>query len=262
MNVARRAPACYGAGMIPVFDLHNFCEGLPAEVQRGFDKVSKYRTVDAGAAIVRTGDTRHFVHQLVAGQVIYCSYDSRGRETVTAAMKPGDWIGLSEVFTDGPAMADVVATSPVELRTIARRDFEALLDAHPVIARHLLKLFSLRFSIVYRLAQDQRELTLKERLLKMLYLLAFRPGHSDGRQPDEGQADGGLPEPDAAIDLSQDDLAKMLAASRQTLNRLLKELEHEGLLTLGYRSIRLAARQRIEREYDYLFTANAGGELG
>jgi CRP/FNR family transcriptional regulator, cyclic AMP receptor protein len=223
--------------MIPIFDLHNFCEGLPADVQREIDKVSKYRTIEAGAAIVRVGDTRHFIHQLVEGHVIYCSCDSRGRETVTAVMKPGDWIGLSEVFTDGPAMADVVAATAVQLRTIARRDFEGLLDAHPVIARHLLKLFSLRFGIVYRLAQDQRELTLKERLLKMLYLLAFRQGQSG---------------PAAAIDMSQDELAKVLAASRQTLNRLLKELEHEGLLTLGYRSIRMAARHKIERSYRYL----------
>ena len=229
--------------MIPVFDLHNFCEGLSADIQQEFDNVSKYRKIDAGAVVVRAGDTRHFSHQLIAGQVICCSCDSRGRETVTAVMKPGDWVGLSEVFTNAPAMADVVATAPVELRTIARRDFEALLDAYPVIAHHLLKLFSLRFSIVYMLAQDQRELTLKERLLKMLYRLAFSNGQ---------------PEPDAPIDLSQDDLAKMLAASRQTLNRLLKELEHEGLLTLGYRTIRLSERHRIERQYDHLFPPNPG----
>ena len=228
--------------MIPIFDLHNFCEGLPAEVQRKIDKASKYRTVNAGTAIIRNGDSHPFVHQLVSGHVIYCSCDSRGRETVTAVMKPGDWIGLSEVFTDAPAMADVVASTTVQMRTIPRRDFETLLDAYPIIAKHLLKLFSLRFSIVYRLAQDQRELSLKERLVKMLYLLAFPPGQTGPAMP---------------IALSQDDLARMLAASRQTLNRLLKELEHEGLLTLGYRTIQMATRQKIERSsYQYLLVAD------
>ena len=223
--------------MIPIFDLHNFCDALPPDVQRALDAVSKYRSVPAGAAILRIGDCGQPVHQLVRGQVIYSSCDSRGRETITASMHAGDWIGLSEVFTEGPAMADVIATTPVELRKIARRDFDALIDRHPVIARQLLKMFSLRFSAVYRLAQDQRELSLKDRLLKMLYLLAFRQNQ---------------PGPAATIALAQNDLAKMLAASRQTLNRLLRELEDEGLLTLGYRSIHLADRQRILRHYAWL----------
>lgn len=228
--------------MIPIYDLHNFFDALSAPIRAEFDSVSRYRQVKAGTVLVRTGDIRDTLSQIVEGAVRYCSCDSRGRETVTATMKQGDWIGLSEILTGIPAMVDVIATTPVRLRTIARRDFEVLLDRHPVVARRLLRLFGLRFALVYRLAQDRSELTLRERLLKMLYILSF-----DQAQPVEA-ADGGT-----LIRLSQDELAKMLAASRQTLNRLLRTLEQEGLVSLGYRTIRLAPRPQLERSYGYLF---------
>lgn len=225
--------------MLPVFDLHSFDDGLPPEVRAQFDRVSRYRDVRAGAVIVRTGDRRESLHQIVEGQVKYCSCDRSGRETVSATMKPGDWIGLSEIFAGIPALVDAVAITPARLRTVARTDFEALIDRHPVIARKLLRLFSLRFSIMYRTAQDRHQLSLRERLLKLLHMLSFEAA---ANQP------GGA----AVIRASQEDLAKMLAASRQTLNRLLRQFEREGLVRLGYRSIRLADPQRLGRDYGFL----------
>lgn len=222
--------------MLPVFDLHNFYDGLPADVRAQFDRVSRYGNVRAGTVVVRTGDRRESLHQIVEGQVKYCSYDRSGRESVSATMKPGDWIGLSEIFAGIPALVDAVAITPARLRTVTKPDFEALIDRHPVIARKLLRLFSLRFSIMYRTAQDQHQLSLNERLLKLLHMLSFE---EDAQEP------GGA----AVIRISQEDLAKMLAASRQTLNRLLRQFEREGLLELGYRSIRLADPRRLERDY-------------
>jgi len=122
------------------------------------------------------------------------------------------------VFSGKPAMANVVAMSDVQLRAIDHRDFDAILNRHPIILRHLLQIFVSRFDFVYRIAQDRNELTLKERLLKLLFSLS--------RDTSDIRA-------------SQEDLAKMLAASRQALNRLLKELEQEGVLQRGYRSIRV-----------------------
>jgi CRP-like cAMP-binding protein len=226
--------------MQPVFNLHNFYDGLPLSVRAEFDNVSRYRNLEEGAVVVRTGDRRESLHQLLEGQVKYCSYDRAGRETVSAMMKPGDWIGLSEVFAGIPALVDAIATTPARLRTIARSDFEALLDRHPIIARELLRLFSLRFSIMYRTAQDHHQLTLEERLVKLLHLLSFEAGA--GERSGQG----------VVIRASQEDLAKMLAASRQTLNRLLRQLEKDGLVQLGYRSIILPDLHRIERKYVHL----------
>lgn len=140
-------------------------------------------------------------------------------------MKSGDWIGLSELFTALPAMSDVIALSPVRLRTIRQRDFEALMNRHPAIARQLLRLLSLRFSVMYYLDIDRNALTLKERLLKTLYVLSF----SHGKRINDSQ--------NIVIEMSQDDLNKVLVASRQNLNKVRKELEREGLLKVNYGSI-------------------------
>ena len=170
--------------MITIHNIHNFFDDLPATIRADFESVSQYRQFKASTVLVRTGDVRESLSQLVEGEVKYCSYDSRGRETITAMMKKGDWIGLSELLIGIPAMTDAIATSPVRLRTIRHRDFERLLNRHPVVARNLLRLFGLRFAIVYRLAQDRYELTLRERLLKTLYFLSF--GASDGALPISG----------------------------------------------------------------------------
>lgn len=221
--------------------MHNFFDLLPAAVQEEFAAVSTFRKVGQGSMIVRAGERRDTLHQLVQGKVKYCSCDYHGRETVTAYMKDGDWIGLSEIFTGMPAMSDVVALSPLRLRTIGKRDFEALMDRHPVIARQLLRLFSLRFSAIYCLGQDRSALTLKERLLKTLYTLSF-----DGNRTGDAEI---------VIRMSQEELGKVMAASRQSLNRLLRELEREGLISLGYGTIRLPGRDRISQRYGYLVGA-------
>lgn len=223
--------------MIPVRDMHNFFDALPAEVKREIDAVSSFRNVGRESVLVRAGETRDDLYQLISGRVKYRSCDYHGRETVITFMKQGDWVGLSEIFSGIPAMADVVALSPIRLRTVSKRDFEALLDRHPVIARNLLRLFSLRFSAIYCAGQDRNALTLKERLLKTLYTLCVGAGNADG---------------EIVIRMSQDELSKMLFASRQTLNRLLRELQNEGFVRLGYGAIALLGKSNIERRYSYL----------
>lgn len=234
--------------MIAVPNLHNFFDELPAQVRAEFDRVSHYRQEKAGTVLVHRGDMRGTLSQIVDGEAKVSSFDSRGRETVAATLKTGDWFGLSEALIGIPSMVDTIAITPARLRIVARRDFDALLERHPIIARQLLRLFCHRFAIVYRTAQDRHELPLSERLLKMLYLLSFE--HA-------ARHDGG----DAAeLRMAQDELAKMLAVSRQTLNRELRSLERGGLLTLGYRSIRLAPRARLLARYPHLFGMPDGNE--
>ena len=230
--------------MIPFSNMHNFSAELPTEVLDAIDKSSNYRSISAGTTIVHGGDVCNELYQICSGEARYCSVDTQGRETVAAFVKEGDWIGLSELFTGLPAMSDVEATRNVRLRVIRKPDFELLIDQHPVIARQLLRLLSLRFSAMYYLNVDRTALSLKERAVKTLYTLSFSHGKH------------GQNEDDILIELSQEELGKVLAVSRQNLNRVLKELEREGLLSLSYGAIRLKGLHGILSQYGHLVDVN------
>lgn len=226
--------------------MHNFSAELPTEVLDAIDNSSTYRTITAGTTIVRSGDICGELYQICSGEARYCSVDAQGRETVAAFVKEGDWIGLSELFTGLPAMSDVEATLNVRLRVIRKPDFDLLIDQHPVIARQLLRLLSLRFSAMYYLNVDRTALTLKERAIKTLYTLSFSHGKHNQNPKDD----------DILIELSQEELGKVLAVSRQNLNRVLKELEREGLLSLSYGAIRLRGLKGIINHYSHLVDVN------
>ncbi|MBP8155173.1 MAG: Crp/Fnr family transcriptional regulator [Nitrospira sp.] len=226
--------------VIPVNNMHNFLCALPEEIQAEFDRVSTFSDAQPGETLVRAGDFYHHLYQLCKGSVRCSSCDHQGRETIAAFMKDGDWIGLSETFSSLPSAVDVVVLSPLRLRAVKHRDFMALLDRYPAISRHLLRQFSLRFSAMFRSDIDNKGLTMKERLLKTLYLLSVSHGRYSGDE---------LP---VHIDISQEELSKLVGAPRQNMNRILKDLEREGLLHIGYGTIRLRGTEDIAERYGYL----------
>ena len=226
--------------MTPLRDLHDFVDGVPADVLAALDAVSTYRSLPVGGRLMRAGSVPREVYQIVEGRVRYSALDHRGCETVLTYMTCGDWVGLSEVFTSFPAQWNVVAQSAVKLRAVRRRDFEGLVDAHPPLAKQLLRVFASRFSLYRLFGFDHSALTLKERVVKMLWFLSF--GH-------DKDADESMP---IVLKLSQEELGKVVGASRQKLNPALKALEREHLLSVQFGSVTLRSRASIREKYGHL----------
>ena len=229
--------------MTAIAGLHDFLDGLPAAVTAAINAASNTRQWQAEDRLQTAGKRTLEVHQLLDGQVKYSATDHRGREMVLTYMGPGDWVGLSEVFSDLPALWSVVATTAVHTRSIRCRDFEQLVDSHPILARHLLRTFALRFSLHRLFGLDHSALSLKERLVKMLYFLSYR----HDRQGSDSEP--------VLMKLSQEELGKVVGASRQKLNPALKALEKEGLLDVHFGSLTLRSRAAIVARYGHLLDA-------
>jgi CRP/FNR family cyclic AMP-dependent transcriptional regulator len=227
--------------MTPIGDLHDFFGALPGDVQAAIRAASSPRSLPADSRLLHAGRVPNAVYRIVDGRVKYSAWDSRGRETVLIHMSAGDWVGLAEVFSELPASWNVVAQTPLTVQAITRTEFDRLVGQHPTLARALLKLFARRFSLHRLFGLDHSELGLKERLIKMLYLLSF--SH-------DKQAGDDAP---IAMRLSQEELGKVVGASRQKLNPALKELAAEGLLEVGFGGLILNSRAAILARYGHLF---------
>jgi len=115
------------------------------------------------------------------------------------------------------------ALSEVTCLFLARDDFEKLLAARPAIARRWLS------SVAQRLAASQA------RILALL-------GGSLAAQAVGLLADEAL---DGRVELPQRTLAAMLGVRRPSLNKVLTDLEADGLIRISYSTVEVLDRARL-----------------
>jgi CRP-like cAMP-binding protein len=117
---------------------------------------------------------------------------------------------------------------------IPARSFLAALDADSRLARGCLLMLCERGRSVYGNLASEALMPLRGRLARHLVMLLDHHRTLPGG--------GGV---DLALQVSQEELAAMLAATRQRLNRELKALESEGIISLAYKRIRVLDRDAL-----------------
>jgi CRP/FNR family transcriptional regulator, cAMP and macrophage regulator len=178
-----------------------------------------------GGALFRSGEQSPGVWIARQGR-IELSVGSGRRRAVVQLLRAGDVDGDIQLLLDMPLVYSGRALSDVTCLFLARDDFEHLLATRPPIARRWLS------SVAQRLAVSQA------RVLGLL-------GGSLTMQTAKLLADEAV---QGRVELPQRTLAAMLGVQRPSLNKVLKDLERDGLIRIAYSSIeipdpaRLAAR--------------------
>jgi len=100
-----------------------------APIVRAMDEVS----VGAGKEIVAEGTAGHDFYLIISGGATV----SRDGATV-AELGPGQYFGELALLDGAPRNATVTATEPTDLLVLGQREFAAVLDSSPGVARKLL----------------------------------------------------------------------------------------------------------------------------
>jgi len=189
--------------------------------QFGRDEVVFHRDDPAGQVFLIT-----------SGTVKVSIPDEQGHEVVVALERGGDVFGDLALFDDGPRSATVTALTETHTLALARQEFIATLERNPDAMRRMLALLvkTIRHSTGH--IEDLVFLDLPGRVAKCLIDLADAAGSDQ-------------------VDLTQEDLAAFVGATRVSVNRVLADLEKRSAIKIGRRHLQLKDRALLQSEIRY-----------
>lgn len=170
-------------------------------------------------------DEQHMLYFLVEGQVQCNHYHANGKVAIFAISTPLTAIGDMEIMSDEPVYSNVIAMRAVTMLGINRATVHHYGSDDPRFLRFLND--QLRKKIYALNALKKHEvLPLRQRLI--LYMLS---------QQTSGE--------NAIILPAKDDLAAILGSTSRHLNRVLRELVNDSLISDSYPMIRIPDRAAL-----------------
>lgn len=195
---------------------------LPAETAAQFAALAGRRTLGDGELLYARGDAAQALYGLIRGRVRLSNVAADGREVLMTFFEPGDWIGELSLFDDQPRTHNATAFGEAEVFVLPREKLLAALDREPRLYRHFAARLARQLRLAMSWIDDAVFLPLSLRLAKRLLQLA----RVYGKQTPQGLL--------LDLHLPQEDLGRMLGASRQSVSKELRQWEKKGWIALDY----------------------------
>ncbi|NMM16656.1 MAG: Crp/Fnr family transcriptional regulator [Cellulomonas sp.] len=188
-----------------------------------------------GDVLFHEGDPGDRLFVIRSGKIKLGRRSSDGRENLLSIQGPGEMFGELSLFDPGPRTATATVVADAELVELAHTDLVAWLEQHPTVAKHLLKALAHRLRRTNEALADLVFSDVPGRVAKALLDLATR----FGQPTDEGVR--------VAHDLTQEELAQLVGASRETVNKALADFAARGWVRREGRAVVLLDADRLER---------------
>jgi CRP-like cAMP-binding protein len=205
------------AARTPVLDKTDLFGTLPPELLsqlRGRTALAKFRR---GDVIFEHGDPATQLFVVFSGRVAILARASDGRESVISVLGPGALFGEMSMFDGGVRTANARALTTVHLIAIDFDDVREVLAHRPEVLWAVVRILARRLRATDEALADAMFLDVTGRTAKRLVELA--DGDDEFRMP-----------------LTQEELAGMVGASRERVNKAIATFVKLGWLEISGRS--------------------------
>lgn len=191
--------------------------------------------LDRGEVLFHEGAQGDALYIIRDGKVKLGRTSGDGRENLFAVLGPGEMFGELSLFDPGPRTLTATAVAETELVGLRHDSLRGWLQGRPEVSMTLLAALARRLRRTNESLADMVFTDVPGRVAKALVDLSRRFG-----RPCE---DGVL----VAHDLTQEELAQLVGASRETVNKSLADFASRGWIRLEARAVVLIDMERLYR---------------
>ena len=199
---------------------------LDAPLQDALIGIAAVRRLSAGDVLFRRGDPPDGLYCVVEGTICIGATSAEGREALLAVLEPVNWFGEIGVFDRQPRTHDARADASTTLLHMPQAALITLLDSTPALLHAFALLLTHKLRLTFTVLEETALLPASVRVARRLLLMA--DGYGDLRLGTR-----------RVLRVPQEQLAQLLALSRQTVNQVLKDLQARGILKVAYGEIEL-----------------------
>lgn len=191
--------------------------------------------VSKGQILFNEGDSGDRLYIVTDGKIKLGIKSIDGRENLLAVLGPGEMFGELSLFDPSPRTATATALTDAKLLGLGQEDLNLWLAEHPEVAKHLLRALAQRLRRTWEAVGDLVFSDVPGRVAKALSELAQKFGTRN---------DDGL---HVAHDLTQEELAQLVGASRETVNKALADFATRGWVRLEARAVVILDEERLNK---------------
>jgi CRP/FNR family transcriptional regulator, cyclic AMP receptor protein len=193
---------------------------------------ARMRSFKAGDTIFLMGALHDSMIAVLSGEVRISMPSADGKEVVLAIVHAGEVFGEIAMLDGKPRSADAKALTDCNLAVLDRRDVLAVLERNPTAWLGLVEVLCSRLRHTDQHLVELALLELPVRLAKTLLRMVDAAGARAANRMD--------------LRLSQYELANVVGAARESVNKCLHEWQRAGIIRMERRVITIADRPALE----------------
>jgi CRP/FNR family cyclic AMP-dependent transcriptional regulator len=159
-----------------------------------------------------------FFFTILEGRIKVTILGDDGREVILSVLGPGDFFGEMALLDNEPRSATAIAVEESELLSLHRSDFQSVLNDNRSITNALIKVLSARLRRANHQISTLALLDVYGRVARVIVDMA----REEGKRLRDGRI--------AFRRATHQEIANRIGTTRETVTRMLKDLERQGLI--------------------------------
>jgi len=191
--------------------------------------------ISKGTILFAEGDGGDQLYVIAEGKLKLGTSSGDGRENLLSILGPGEMFGELSLFDPGPRTSTATAVTDAKLLSLGQEKLLPWLAENPKVSLQLLASLAQRLRRTNEAVGDLVFSDVPGRVAKALIDL----GERFGKKTDEGLF--------VHHDLTQEELAQLVGASRETVNKALADFAGRNWLKLDGRAVLITDFERLSK---------------